>query len=304
MFRDVIALLHFFIRVTFAYLKAFYRLFVSPSKVSVRGRVIVITGSGSGLGRELALRLAAEGARLALWDISDSGNKKTAELIQTELPDAELHLYTVDVTNKELVKTSALRVQSEVGDVYMLINNAGVLVGESLLELRDDDIRRTIEINLLSAFWTLRAFLPGMLEANSGHIVTTCSAGGQNAMHRLTDYCASKFGILGLDEALESELRDVYLRPGIKQTLILPHFLDTGLIHSVEARGSGMMKTDEAANYIFDGILRQKRYIYFPWIFTLAATVKELLPHEARLALIDLVQTTVPSQSVNRPHED
>lgn len=73
MFRDVIALLHFFIRVTFAYLKAFYRLFVSPSKVSVRGRVIVITGSGSGLGRELALRLAAEGARLALWDISDSG---------------------------------------------------------------------------------------------------------------------------------------------------------------------------------------------------------------------------------------
>ncbi|XP_030829524.1 retinol dehydrogenase 10-B [Strongylocentrotus purpuratus] len=162
MFRDIVALLHFFIRVTFAYLKAFYRLFVSPSKVSVRGRVIVITGSGSGLGRELSLRFAAEGARLALWDISDSGNKKTAELIQTELPDAELHLYTVDVTNKELVKTSALRVQSEVGDVYMLINNAGVLVGESLLELRDDDIKRTIEINLLSAFWTLRAFLPGM----------------------------------------------------------------------------------------------------------------------------------------------
>ena len=83
---------------------------------------------------------------------------------------------------------------------------------------------------------TLRVFLPGMLEANSGHIVTTCSVGGQNAMHRMTDYCASKFGILGLDEALESELRDVYLRPGIKQTLILPHLLDTGLIHSVEAR--------------------------------------------------------------------
>ncbi|XP_054762176.2 short-chain dehydrogenase/reductase family 16C member 6-like [Lytechinus pictus] len=304
MLRDIVALLYFLLRATFAYLKAFYRLFVSPSKVPVRGRVIVITGSGSGLGRELALRFAAKGARLALWDISVSGNKKTAELIQSETPDAEIHLYTVDVTDIELIKTSALRVRSEIGDVHMLINNAGVLVGESLLELRNDDIRRTIEINLLSVFWTLRAFLPGMLESNSGHIVTTCSAGGQNAMHRLTDYCASKFGIFGLDEALESELRDVYHKTGIKQTLICPHFLDTGMIHSIAARGIAMNKTDEAADYIFDGILRQKRYIYFPRIFSLAPTLKELLPHEGRLALLDFIQTKIPSQSVNRPHYD
>ena len=94
----------------------------------------------------------------------------------------------------------------------------------------------TLPTLFLILLQTLRAFLPAMLEANSGHIVTTCSTGGQTAMHRLTDYCASKFGILGLDEALESELRDVYQKNGIRQTLVCPHFLNTGLIHSIQQR--------------------------------------------------------------------
>ncbi|XP_071482182.1 retinol dehydrogenase 10-B-like [Diadema antillarum] len=236
MIQDVLAFVVLFFRLVFAYIKAVIRLFVAPSRVPIRGKVVVLTGSASGLGREIAVRLAAEGARLVLWDINELGNKETAELIETATPGADVSLYTVDVTNSDLVKASALRVQIEVGEVYMLVNNAGVLVGESLLALKEEDIRRTININLVSAFWTLRAFLPAMLEADCGHIVTTCSTGGQNAMHRLADYCASKFGILGLDEALESELRSVYQKTGIQQTLVCPHFLNTGMIHSIKQR--------------------------------------------------------------------
>ena len=83
---------------------------------------------------------------------------------------------------------------------------------------------------------TLRAFLPAMLQSNHGHIVTTCSMSAINAMHRLADYSASKAGIQALDEALELELRDVYRKTGIKQTLICPHFLNTGLIQATQHR--------------------------------------------------------------------
>ena len=75
-----------------------------------------------------------------------------------------------------------------------------------------------------------------MLNANSGHIVTTCSTASISGSLRLADYTASKFGVAGLVESLEIELRHVYKKDGIKLTLVCPHFLDTGLIHSVEQR--------------------------------------------------------------------
>ncbi|XP_071501265.1 short-chain dehydrogenase/reductase family 16C member 6-like [Diadema antillarum] len=304
MFHHILDALVLLAKIMWANLKAIYRLFVQPPKVSVEGKVVLITGAGSGLGRELALRFAAAGARLVLWDISDSGNQATADLIKQAHPDKEVHLYQVDVSDKEGVKSTALRAQNEVGQVYMLINNAGVLVGETILELTEKEIERTIHVNAISQFWMVRAFLPAMLEADSGHIVTTCSTGGEGGMHRETDYCASKFAVFGFDESLERELKDVYKKSGIKQTLVCPHTMDTGLIHSIEQRFLGWSSVTEAADFIVDQVLRQARFVYFPRIYRYVSLGRGLLPYEARMAVMEFINIQVSSQKASKPHKE
>ncbi|XP_072172016.1 retinol dehydrogenase 10-like [Diadema setosum] len=303
MLHHILAVFILLTKIAWANLKAVYRLFIQPPKVSVAGKVVLITGAGSGLGRELALRLSAAGPRLVLWDISDTGNQDTADLITQAHPDREIYLYRVDVTDKEGVKSTAVRVKNEVGQVYMLINNAGVLVGETILELTEKEIERTMNVNAVSQFWMVRAFLPAMLEADSGHIVTTCSTAGESGMHRQIDYCASKFAVFGFDESLERELRDVYKKSGIKQTLVCPHILDTGLIHSVEQRFLGWNSVNEAADFIVDQVLRQARFVYFPRIYRLASLGRGILPHEARMAVMEFVNVQVSSQKATKPHK-
>jgi len=112
----------------------------------------------------------------------------------------------------------------------MLYNNAGVTHIGNLLDVSDEQIERTIKINLLSHFWTLKAFLPSMIEKKRGHIITTGSTLGLKGVMTGTAYSASKFGVRGYLEALESEIRHHPEQLDIKFTTIYPFFVDTPLI--------------------------------------------------------------------------
>ena len=179
---------------------------------------VLITGSASGIGRLMALKAAARGARVIMWDIDLDGLKSLSETIQSWGYPVPTYL-RCDLRSREEIEESARRVLAEHGVVDILINNAGVVSGKPLLELTDEAIERTFDINTLSLFRTTRAFLPGMMEQKSGHIVTIASAGGLIGVPRMTDYSASKFAAVGFDESLRVELKRLGY-PNIRTTVV------------------------------------------------------------------------------------
>jgi len=133
-----------------------------------------------------------------------------------------------DLSDREEIAATARLVLAEQGDVDILINNAGIVSGKPLLELTDEAIERTFDINTLALFRTTRCFLPGMIRKGSGHIVTVASAGGLIGVPKMTDYSASKFAAIGFDESLRFELKRLGHR-GIRTTVVCPYYINTGM---------------------------------------------------------------------------
>lgn len=126
-----------------------------------------------------------------------------------------------------------LQVYDEVGYVTILFNNAGVVGLGDLLSQKPEHIQRTIDVNLTSHFWILRAFLPEMIEQNYGHIVTTCSLAGHIGIPYDAPYVASKFGVKGYLESVKAELRLHPLKPKIRFTTVFPSFVNTPLVSRI-----------------------------------------------------------------------
>jgi NAD(P)-dependent dehydrogenase (short-subunit alcohol dehydrogenase family) len=200
-------------------------LLLSPRKPVV-GKVFLITGGANGIGRGMAQRLHQMGATVVVWDIDALALKAMDRETQ-----GKIHTYLVNVTNRKEVYEVARQVLKDVGRVDVLINNAGVVAGKSVLEIPDEQIERTIQVNLLANFWTIKAFLPQMQANNSGHIVTISSVLGTFSGYGLTDYSASKFGSFGFTEALRMELKSQ--KTNIRTTLVCPYHINTGMFDGV-----------------------------------------------------------------------
>jgi NAD(P)-dependent dehydrogenase (short-subunit alcohol dehydrogenase family) len=167
-----------------------------------RGRVAVITGAGSGIGRALALDLAARGARIALLDQDAGTVGETARRCKNA--GTQVRADTVDVTDRPALASWAESVLRQFGHVDLVICAAGVIHTGSLLTSEPGDVDRVINVNVLGVFSTVKLFLPHL--ASGGHIVTFSSGFGLVGAPLYTAYCASKFAVRGLSEALGLEM--------------------------------------------------------------------------------------------------
>jgi len=230
---------------------------------NVNDKVILITGGASGLGRLMAFDFARRGARVVVWDLQSRALKELEKEAAGEgLPITGM---VCDVTNKSAVYRYAKTVLKKVGPVDILINNAGIVSGKTLLETPDAKIEKTMQVNTLALFWTVKAFLPAMLERNSGHVVTIASAAGLIGVRGLADYCASKFAAVGFDEALRMELHRQKSR--IKTTVICPFFIDTGMFAGVKTRFPlflPILKPVTAVKRIIRAILKNRKRLIMP----------------------------------------
>jgi len=248
------------------------------------GKTVLITGAASGIGRLMALKIAQRGARLVLWDV----NVQRLDELHAELATQGVaaHTHTCDLADRDAIRTSAERVLHDCGGVDVLINNAGIVNGKSLLDSSDDEIERTFRINTLALFSTTRAFLPGMLARGAGHVVNIASAAGLAGVPRLADYSASKFAVVGFDESLRLELEQ--LGSQVITTLVCPSFIDTGMFRGAKTRFSWLMPIlapDDAAERIVRAIEADRRRLLMPR-FVLAALVVRALPPRAFDALM------------------
>ena len=217
-----------------------------------RGRLAVITGAASGMGRELAVQLAADGARLALCDVSMAGLEETRRLCG-EAAAASLH--TCDVASE----ADVLRFRDEVLEAHdtdhahLLFNNAGIGGGGSFVADDREEWERTFAVCWYGVYYCSRAFLPLLVAAEEGHVVNTSSVNGfwaslgPGVPH--TAYSAAKFAVKGFSEALINDLR--VNAPHVGVSVVMPGHIGTAIGFNTERllRGHdpGEMSADEVA---------------------------------------------------------
>ena len=192
---------------------------MTPSAGALAGRWVVVTGASRGIGAEVARRLAADGARLALVARSRDALTSLA---------AELHAEPVvcDVGDVAQIERAAERIGALSGGAPdVVVNNAGMFSIAAVHKTSVDHFRRTLEVNLVAPFALVRAFLPGMRARGSGHLVTLGSVADRNIFPGNAAYSASKYGLRAMHEVLRAELRG----SGVRATLVSPGAVDTEL---------------------------------------------------------------------------
>lgn len=242
---------------------------------SVEGQIVLVTGGGSGIGRLICLKMAARGAKIITWDVNTAGNNETIN--QVAEAGGECHAYTVDLCDRHAVYAAAAKVKKEVGKVDILVNNAGIVTGRNFMDTPDELIQKTFEVNIISHFWTTKAFMNEMLSSNQGHIVTVASLAGLAGVNKLGDYCASKFAAVGFDESLRTELM-VEGYTGVKTTVICPYYISTGMFEGVQSKLIPILKPDFVASETVDGILMNIPIVILPSYCSLLVILKYLLP--------------------------
>ncbi|KAJ6490334.1 retinal short-chain dehydrogenase/reductase [Mycena vitilis] len=198
-------------------------LFYAPRPFEWSDQIVVVTGGASGVGELLANTLAVKSVTVVVLDVKP---------IQTQ--NYNIAYYKCDVSKWEEVEAVSKKVIEEIGQPTVLVNNAGVAQGKLILDLSPEDIQQTFGVNTLAHFWTLKAFLPGMIAKKKGHIVTVSSALGIHPVAQMTDYSASKAALINLNRSLRSELDKRYKCPAIRTTLVCPGQIHTALFATIK----------------------------------------------------------------------
>jgi NAD(P)-dependent dehydrogenase (short-subunit alcohol dehydrogenase family) len=168
------------------------------------GKVCVVTGAGSGIGRGLALELATRGGRLAISDINAETLAATETAVRAR--GAEVESYVLDVACREAVFANADAVREHFGTVNLVINNAGVAVSKDVVDMPIEDIEWLMGINFWGVIYGSKAFLPHLIASGDGYLVNISSLFGLLAVPGQSAYNSAKFAVRGFTEALRQEL--------------------------------------------------------------------------------------------------
>ncbi|XP_014553504.1 hypothetical protein COCVIDRAFT_107492 [Bipolaris victoriae FI3] len=230
--------------------------------------VAVVTGGCSGIGELVVKRLISKDIRVAILDIRQlppslqSGKSLPLQYRASHMLTvlvANVTFFACDITNPNAVYSTAEKIKATLGAPTILVNNAGIFVPHTILNTDDDHLRRIFDVNVLSNWYTTKAFLPHMLQHNKGHIVTVASAASFVGVAGMADYTATKAAILSFHESLNQELRHNYNSPNVLTTSIHPNWARTPLIASFEdelkKRGASIIEPTAVADSIVKNIV-------------------------------------------------
>ncbi|KPM40555.1 hypothetical protein AK830_g5995 [Neonectria ditissima] len=171
--------------------------------------IVLITGGNSGMGKAIVQALAQKSIKVVILDVRPP---------QTPLPPG-VSFYEVDVSSSEALHRAAEQIRYEVGDPTVLINNAGIGLGSSVLECTEAQVRQIFDVNTLSHFWIIQEFLPAMIKANHGHVVTMASIASFVVLAGNVSYSCTKASALAFHEGLGQELKHRYSASKIRTRL-------------------------------------------------------------------------------------
>ena len=227
--------------------------------MKVQDKVIVVTGGGSGMGRELVLHLLSKDAKVVAIDINEAALQETVALAVGKA--VSISTFVVDITNNSAVEGLVETVLAKYGAVDGIINNAGII--QPFIKVADlsyDVIERVMNVNWFGTLYMVKAFLPHLLTRPQAHIVNISSMGGFLPVPGQTIYGASKAAVKLLTEGLHSELADT----NVKVTVVFPGAVNTNISKnsglnnprqaSAESKSAKVLSPATAAQIIVDGM--------------------------------------------------
>ncbi|KAJ5131653.1 hypothetical protein N7448_005811 [Penicillium atrosanguineum] len=209
--------------------------------------IILLTGGCSGIGKQVMEDLAKTGVRVVILDINEPNFK---------LP-ANVSFYRADITSSANIAEVAKAIRSDHGEPTVLINNAGVGHDGTILEEPEAKIRQTFEVNTISHFLMVKEFLPAMIKANHGHIVTIASMASFVGIGEMADYCGSKASALAFHESLRQELKTWYNAPAVRTSIIHPMWVRTPMIKLLTDHESHFRQPIMTVQTVSDAICKQ-----------------------------------------------
>ena len=228
------------------------------------GKIAVITGGGTGMGRELARQLVAEGCNVAMCDVSAEAMAETKRLCEVEKPPQGLRITThiADVSIEDQLKRfrDELEAEQATDKIHLLFNNAGIGGGGSLFTNTREQWEKTFNICWGGVYLGVRTFLPLLMKADEGHIVNTSSVNGFWASVGMgvshTAYSAAKFAVKGFTEALINDLR--LNAPHIKCSVVMPGHIGTSIMSNSRKIQTGIDSDTLSANELLSARQRLK----------------------------------------------
>lgn len=242
---------------------------------NIQNKTVLVTGGASGIGKLMGELCLKEGARrLIIWDINkDNLLKVSEELIGKGY---EVHIYQVDLSKPDQIIKHAHEVKDNIGDVDILFNNAGVIVGKMFHEHTHDDINNTMSVNADALMHVTLEFLPAMIAKKSGHIINIASAAGLMSNPKMSVYCASKHAVIGWSESLRLELEEI--SNNLRVTTVTPSYISTGMFDGVRSPIVPLLKPEVAAKQVIDGVKSNAIFVRMPKIVYSVPFLKGLLP--------------------------
>ncbi|MEV6340912.1 SDR family oxidoreductase [Nocardia vinacea] len=238
---------------------------------TVADKKVLVTGAAMGLGKLFAERAVREGAAaVVLWDINESALKETA--VELSGRGVAIHHYVVDVSARDAIGEAAAAVRADVGDIDILINNAGIVRGNSYFWETTDraDIDKTMAINSLAPMYITLEFLPAMVRGTgTARVMTIASSAGLVSNPRMSVYAASKWAALGWSDSVRIELEQAG-HDHVQITTVCPTYINTGMF-------------DGAKGFLFTPILEQDDVVDASWREMKAGTPLVILPWTSRL---------------------
>ena len=244
---------------------------------SLHGRVVVITGGGRGIGRAIAVALAAKGCRVAVGDLDAHAAREVAEALGGDAVGLAL-----DVTDHAGFSTFLDEVERRLGPVDVLVNNAGIMAVGPFEEEDPATAVRQLEINLHAVIHGTREAVRRMKPRGTGHIVNIASSAGKTGVPNLATYCATKHGVVGLSEAVRFELRG----SGVEISVVMPGIVRTELAAGLaETRGFKASSPEEVAGLIVEALEFPRFDVFVPKSIGVTWAALQVVPRRAREAI-------------------
>lgn len=223
---------------------------------SLKNKNALITGAGKGIGKAVALALAAEGTNVILLARTTADLEQTAK--EAQAFGIKTLTLTADIADINSVNQAVEKALAEFKTIDILINNAGVGKFGKFLELTPEEFENIIRVNLMGVYYATRAVLPGMIEQQSGDIVNISSSAGLRGAALTSAYSASKFAVLGLTESLMQEVR----KHNIRVTALTPSTVATDMakdLNLTDGNPETVMQPEDLAELIVAQLKLNKR---------------------------------------------
>ncbi|KAI9691407.1 MAG: hypothetical protein M1820_009679 [Bogoriella megaspora] len=254
--------------------------------------IVLVTGGAGGIGGETARKLSTKSAAVIVLDV----------LPLTYDPPKNLHYYRCDLTDYSALQTVASSIEKDVGEPTVVVANAGICRGRSILDSTPRDIELTFSVNALGTIWTAKTFLPAMVRRNHGHFLIIASQTAHSATAHLVDYSASKSAVLAIYEGLHTELKHVHKAPAVRVSCVSPCAVDTKMFTGIKAPSNFLvpkLEPGEVANLVAETLWSgESRNVMIP-AFAYISPPTRALPDWWRVALAD---GGAPVMAELRPH--